>query len=69
LTISIVDDSVRRSGAIVGALLMFLFIAWHVIGAQLGESQQTRSSSQPSAGQSSETDRLAAEQAELLIAF
>jgi len=64
-----VDDSLQRSGAIVGALLIFLFAAWHVIGAQPGDSQQARSSSQPSAGQSGETDRLAAEQAAQLEAL
>ena len=38
-------------------------------GAQPGDSRQARSSSQPPAGQKSETDRLAAEQAEQLEAL
>ncbi len=69
MTTRIVDDSVQRSGAVFGALLLFLFAAWHVIGAQPGDSRQAKSSSQPSAGQSSEKGRLSAEQAEQLEAL
>jgi len=69
VTIRIVDDSSQRSGVVVGALLMFLLVAWNVIGAQPEDSQQERPSSQPPAGQTSETDRLAAEQAAQLEAL
>jgi len=69
MMIRTVDCSLQRSGAIVGALLIFLFAAWHVIGAQPGDSQQARSSSQPPPEQESEADRLAAEQAAQLEAL
>jgi len=69
MMIRAVDNSSQRSGAIVGALLMFLTAAWHVIGARPGDSQHARSSGQSRAGQSSETDTLAADQAAQLKAL
>ena len=64
-----VDHSLHRTGAVIGALLLFLIAAWHVMGAQPGDSQQTRSSNQTRTGAKNETDRLASEQAAQLEAL
>ena len=64
-----VDHSLHRTGAVIGALLLFLTAAWHEMGAQPGDSQQTRSSNQTRTGAKNETDRLASEQAAQLEAL
>ena len=64
-----VDSSLRRTGAIIGGLLLCLTATWHVIGAQPGEFKQTTPSSQTRTGQQDQTERLAAEQAARLEAL
>jgi len=57
-----VDCSLQRTSATIGALLLVLTAAWHVMGA-VGTSSQSR------AGQNATTDRLAEEQAAQLEAL
>ena len=64
-----VDHSLHRTGAIIGALILVLTAAWHVMGALPGDSPEAGTSSQSPARQSSEADRLAAEQAAQLEAL
>ncbi len=64
-----VDCSSHRTCAVIGALLLSLTAAWHLMGAQRGGSQQARPSNQTRSGAKNETNRLASEQAARLEAL